>query len=403
MLKKNILLNWDSSRADLMEPFIALQDYFNFSVVWYKEPPNHPKKHPFEEYYFGDFKTPYKLLKKIRPDKVIFFGIHSFPQIALNVAAKNRGITTYTMHHGVFSSNLSAITQLRRDMGIVKNKKRFNSITSLYFYFSALRPGNWRELWKYFYFPFLLYKHGSVEAMKKCVFSIRLPDQYIQLSPHNAIIYKEMDSLKNDDKFNYIGHPWFDKFLQDLQAGETGINGAKEPPYWLLIDFPNIEQNIGFKKIGANVKTAFYKQLSAFAKADGCRLRVKLHPAGYNSNYNYQDDNMELLKGTDILRQVLQAKRCFSFYSTLLIPIIYVKHHCIVFDLGLDIGLQRELIELGAATKLDIADFSFGQVTADHSDEKDEKAYCEFIRRYLYNTDGKATERLKEILQSEAV
>jgi hypothetical protein len=399
MRKKNILLNWESSRADLMEPFIALKDHFNFSVIWYKEPPDHPQKHPFEEYYFGDFKTPYQLLRKVKPDKIIFFGVHSFPQIALNAAARNKGIYTYTMHHGVFSSNLSAITQMRRDMGIVKSKKRFNSLASFYFYFSALQLSNWKELFKYLFFPFLHHKYGSVEALKKSVFPARLPNKFIQLSPHNAIVYKEMNHLHNDDLFLYIGHPWFDKFLLEIKQ-EKNIE-TPEAPYWLLIDFPNIEQNIGFKKVGAEIKTTFYKNLSAFAKADGCKLKVKLHPAGYNSTYNYQDDNMELLKEIDILHQISQAKRCFSFYSTLLIPIIYIKRHCIVFDLGLDIGLQRELIELGVATRLDITGFTYEELIADHSGKKSEEAYKEFITRYLYKTDGEATSRLKEILQSE--
>jgi hypothetical protein len=399
MRKKNILLNWESSRADLMEPFIALKDDFNFSVIWYKEAPDHPKKHPFEEYYFGDFKTPYQLLRKVQPDIIIFFGVHSFPQIALNAAARNKGVTTYTMHHGVFSSNLSAITQMRRDMGIVKKKKKFNSLASFYFYFSALKGRNWKEFSRYIAFPYLHYKYGSVEALKKSVFPARLPSKFIQLSPHNAIVYKEMNHLNNDDPFIYIGHPWFDKFLQEVRVEKPLEN---QSPYWLLIDFPNIEQNIGFKKVGAAVKTEFYKTLSACAKADGCRLKVKLHPAGYNSTYNYQDENMDLLKETDILQQVRGAARCFSFYSTLLIPIIYIKHHCIVFDMGLDIGLQRELIELGVVTSLNISGFTCQQLTAPVNANQNEAAYKEFIQRYLYKTDGQATSRLKEILQREA-
>src|SRR5690606_293023 len=106
---------------------------------------------------------------------------------------------------------------------------------------------------------------------------------------------------------------------------------------------------------------------------------------------------------TDILQQVNMAKRCFSFYSTLLIPIIYIKHHCIVFDLGLDIGLQKELIELGVVTKLDVVNFTYEQLTSEHSDRYSDESYKEFVLRYINYNDGKATNRLKRILQSDNI
>ena len=399
MYKKNILLNWDASRADLMEPFIALKDDFNFSVIWYKAKPEHRKTHPFPEYFFGDFRSPYHLLKKLQPERVVFFGVHSFPQIALNTAAKNKGIPTFTMHHGVFNSNIVSIAKLRREMGIVKKRKPINSLSSLYFYFSALKWSNRVDFWKYFKFPFLLYKYGTEEALKKSVFGARLPDKYIQLSPHNSIFYKELDHLDSNEKFLFIGHPWFDKFLTSPINGS--IKNEPQIPYWLLIDFPNIESNIGFKKIGPERKINFYKKLSAIAQKNGCRLKIKLHPAGFESSYNYKNDNIDLVKEADIVSLVQEAKKCLGFYSTLLFPIVYLKKHCIVFDLELDIANQRELVDLGVVTKLDIDHFTEDQLFPQINSKEYEYAAAEFIRRYLFYTDGKAMERLKNILADE--
>ncbi|MEZ5035247.1 MAG: hypothetical protein R2796_09685 [Chitinophagaceae bacterium] len=399
MPKKNILLNWDSSRADLMEPFIALKDEFNFSVIWYKAKPGHKKTHPFPEYYFGDFRTPYRLLKKLQPDRVVFFGVHSFPQIALNTAAKNKSIPTYTMHHGVFNSNIVAITKLRQEMGIVKKRKPINSLSGLYFYCSALRWANRKDFIKYFQFPFLLNKYGSVEAMRKSVFSARLPDNYIQLSPHNAVFYKELDHLDSNENFLFIGHPWFDKFLAS-PLNAISKKGARTP-YWLLVDFPNVETNIGFKKIGPERKKIFYKKLSAIAQKNGCRLKIKLHPAGFNSPYNYEDENIDLVKEADMVGLIRDAEKCLGFYSTLLFPIVYLKKHCIVFDLELNIANQQELVELGVVTKLDIDNFTEEQLFPQINSEKYEKAASEFMQRYFYHTDGKAMQRLKDILAGE--
>ncbi|MCZ2459942.1 MAG: hypothetical protein LC128_09990 [Chitinophagales bacterium] len=401
MMRKNILLNWDSSRADMLEPFVKLKDDFNFSVIWFKSKQKHKKTHPFPEYYFGDYKTPYRLLKELKPEVIVSFGIHSFPQIALNTAAKNKGIPTFTMHHGVFSSNIVAITKMRQDMGIVKKRKPLSSLSSFYFYFSALRWANRKDLFSYLRFPFLLNRYGAVEALKKCVFRARLPDHYIQLSPHNSVFYKELDHLNCDEKFFFIGHPWFDNFFSLPQ--DYSPNLKNEPPYWLLIDFPNIETNIGFKKIGFGRKKNFYIRLSAFAKKNGCRLKIKLHPSGFDSPYNYKDENIDLIKETDIVSLIQKADKCLGFYSTLLFPIVYLKKHCIVFDLGIDIANQQELVDLGVVTKLDLDSFTEEQLFPPVNTKKYEKASAEFIRRYLYYTDGKATERLKKILSGETV
>ena len=399
MPKKNILLNWDSSRADLMEPFIALKDEFNFSVIWYKTNPGHKKTHPFPEYYFGDFKTPYGVLKKIKPDQIVFFGIDSFPQIALNTAAKNKGIPTFMMHHGVFNSNIVAITKMRNDMGIIKKRKPISSFSGFYFYISALKLRNRKDFYKYFKFPFLLNKYGSVEAMRKSVFSARLPFKYIQLSPHNSIFYKELNHIDSNENFLYIGHPWFDKFLGYRQNGS--LKQARETPYWLLIDFPNIETNIGFKKIGPERKKNFYKRLSSIAQKNGCRLKIKLHPAGFDSPYNFEDENIDLVKEADMVSLIREAEKCMGFYSTLLFPVVYLKKHCIVFDLELNIANQQELVELGVVTKLNIDYFNNEDLFPNIESKAFDKASATFINRYIYNTDGKATDRLKNILRGE--
>jgi hypothetical protein len=392
-MAKKILLVWESSRKDLLEPFLNLKDEFEFVVLWYKFPLPEPQT-DFTEIYFGDYNTPYHILDEIEPQKIVFSTIHSYPQIALNTAAKNRGIATYIMHHGVYSSNVADLIKLKFDMGIGKKRKLFTNLSSFTFYLSALRPKNIRDLPSYLYYPYLINKYGSYSALKKCVFKSRLPSGYIQLSPHNAIINKRSDHLQSDEKFTYIGHPPFDKFLLDFNSGNQ-----HEEPYWLLVDFPNTYNNLAFKKSGPENKIQFYKRLSAFAKEEKCTLKVKLHPAGYDSEYNYRDNNIELIRHADITALISKARRCFSFYSTLLIPIIFKKHHCFVFDVGLQIALQTELIELGVITKLDFKYFSLSEIQAPVKMPSPE-AYNTFIERYIYITDGKATQRLKLILQN---
>jgi hypothetical protein len=77
-----------------------------------------------------------------------------------------------------------------------------------------------------------------------------------------------------------------------------------------------------------------YQRLSALAKSKGCRLKIKLHPMGFDSPHNYQDDNIDLIREADVAPLIHNAQECFSFVSTLLIPIIYHRKYCYVFSLG---------------------------------------------------------------------
>lgn len=392
--KKRVLLNWDTTRLDLLQPFIELKEDFEFIALWRGKAPGTAIAHPFKEIYYEDFQTPYEVLRKIKPDKVLFFNINSFPQIALNLAARNKGIPTYTMHHGIYSSDSLEINKRKEEVGL-ENKGSLwkNNFSSLWFYFSALRPKNINQLLQYLYFPVVRKKRNRVMAMKEMPFEGRMPTKLIQLSPHNATIDKQIHHLSTDERFIYIGHPFFDKILRQLSGTFTDHSNDK---FILLIDFANTENNIAFKTLTREGKHRFYKQLSSFARASGCRLKIKLHPAGFNSPHNYKDENIDLIYDADIVPLIMNAEKCFSFYSTLVIPIIYKKKFCYLFDTGMKIALQDELVELGVAKLLNAKSFDLSDLGVDSN--VPEEGYRVFIERYLYFTDGKSTERLKNIL-----
>ena len=66
----------------------------------------------FKEIFFWDqFVSPRLLLKKIKPDKIIFFEIIDQRQIALIVAAKKRNIITFYLEHGAANSRETSATR----------------------------------------------------------------------------------------------------------------------------------------------------------------------------------------------------------------------------------------------------------------------------------------------------
>lgn len=393
--KVRILLNWDISRQDLLQPFIDIQDEIEFIVIWKGKRDDKPPKHPFEEIFFDDYRTPYAILRKIKPDKILFFGIDSYPQIALNLAARNLNIPTFTMHHGIYSGNVLEINQRKEELGIRKKGKLMNSFSSLYFYISALRLKNIDQLFRYLTFPWIRHKRNIVVALEKHRFEGRLPTKFIQLSPHNAISTKRINHLQNDERLIYIGHPFFDQILNDFNK-PASENSKSPEKYFLLIDFPNIESNIAFKILGAEGKQNLYKRLSSIAKSMGCRLKIKLHPYGYNSPHNYTEDNIDLVYETNIASLIFYAEKCFSFYSSLLVPVIFAKRYCYVFDVGLKMDMQDELVELDVVKRLRAESFVEEDIREPATASPEN--FRIFLARYLYLPDASATLRLKKIL-----
>ena len=207
--KPRLLLNWDTTRKDLMEPFLQFGEDFEVTVVWGDPSEKERLSHPFRQIRFVDYATPYQLLNDVKPDSILFFNVNNFPQVALNMAARNRGIPTFTMHHGIHHADFLEINRKKVESGGHRGNRLISNLSSFRFYFSAIRLRNLGQLFPMIRFAWYRQRMERTLACAKCVFPARLPDKYIDLSPHNAIIAKKIDRLTNDDRFIYIGHPFF--------------------------------------------------------------------------------------------------------------------------------------------------------------------------------------------------
>lgn len=392
--KTKVLLNWDTDRKDLFKPFIELKDDIEFIVLHKGQEDGSVRVHPFREIFFYNYSTPYKILKEIKPDAVLFFGIYSFPQIALNLAAKNLGIRSYTLHHGIHPTNRLAINIEKNAAGINnRNKRLISNFKTVRFYLSAIRFNNINQLFSYLSFPVKRRRSNTLVAMEKSQFSARMPTKFIDLSPHNAISTKEVNHLNNDEKFIYIGHPWFDEYIARFIELQNSSKASSEK-YNLLIDYANIDSNFAYKKSGRKAKDMLYKKLSQISRQSNRRLKIKVHPAGYHYNFNLQDDNIDLVYDTDTPQLIYSAEDCYSFYSTLVIPVIFYKGFCNLLDAGFNVSTQDELLDLGVVNKIRISDLD----TEATFKKNAVLNYDEFIKRYIYIEDANATNRLKEVL-----
>src|SRR5688572_18848133 len=104
-LRRRVLINWYYSRFDLTEYLLnfaeEIEIVFLFKQFKEEEPDYITQHKNISVVYWGNYKSPYQLLKEVSPDIVVFADLESFNQIALNVAARNTGIKTFVLQHGV--------------------------------------------------------------------------------------------------------------------------------------------------------------------------------------------------------------------------------------------------------------------------------------------------------------
>ena len=391
---KTILLNWSPERKALLDPFIELnKKHVVFVIVWFKNKPSYNIQCDIKQVYFSDFNSPYHLLSTINPDKILFFNIESYYQISLNLAAKNLGIKTFMMHHGLYQQNGMEIASIK--LKIIKEniKKSRMDFKTILFYVFSLRLKNITTFYNYITFAIKRRKNSSYLFFKSHNYEFLKPDIFIQLSEHNATITKKIYNLSSNERFRFIGHPFNDEFFPKLS------NFEKNDKYFLLIDSHNTKNVFLINGYTYEDKINFYKKLGYYANKNGAKLKIKLHPASYDNIENPLPKTIEFIRDSKIDALISGALGCFAFYSTLIIPIIYHSNCCVV-KTKIRYSIQEELMNLNLITSINFFGFEENDIYFLKSEKKSKKSISVFIKRYVYLPDGKSTERLGQILKN---
>ncbi len=400
--KPTILLCWGYTRGGWVEPFEKLKEHFNFVYLYYiSEPQKDIRFTTSHVIYWGDFDSPMAILERLKPEKVIFMGICSGYSIALNIACRAAGVTTYICQHGI-AQNYQVYRKVEKSSKKFRTQIDKNNLqqprdiktkgSSVKFITSVLSKITVTEIAKLFLFLLILQREGKFLAARLLRFRSRMPDYYICYSEKNAEIYFTLDKA-NPDKFFYIGTPEYDKIFTNTSASSPFAF-----KYYLLIDQPLASNQYFSVGISTGQMNGFYQKLADFCSNKGSKLVVKLHPENYNDTWLVKNPNIVYVKDDkDIVDLIKGAEGCFGTFSTLLIPAIYFKP-TIIFRL-LGSAIQEHLIRLKVTSGLDF--FSFKPEDIDFNRVCKTGSQCpEFIKDYFYKDDGKATERLAEVLAS---
>jgi len=192
MLSKNlkILLIVPPNRKDFYDQLANIINA-DIYILWHvrKKDSEADEILPFAkgQYYWTDYITPYTLLKKIKPDKIVFFEIIDLRQIALIIAARSKNIKTLYLEHGAANHRETAIKRWG-DKSFLKNRlpqlgsrfaKRFSDIlSSKIFYYSVYKKFNSaRSYIKFLFLPFKMLGASPNKILKfgfarKYLFSI---------------------------------------------------------------------------------------------------------------------------------------------------------------------------------------------------------------------------------------
>lgn len=392
---KKILANWYYGRQDLTKHLLELSEEAHITFIAKHFRPQEDEKKNFASknisiIYWGDYTSPYQLLDEVKPDLVIFYDIEAFNQIALNVAAKNRGIKTYVLQHGLRGSYeiTDALTHSTKNSDI---ELSHTSWWTFKFLMRSLRAKNFSQLGRLLKFIVARKKNELTVALYKNQFELRRADFYIEFSKANATYHKLRDGIK-DNRFILIGNPAFDDFHNRIK--DISSSPAQEA-YALLIDTPFCEASFVQKqRMSAEEKNDYVKRLNQYCILKNLKLYIKLHPLSYKAISSlYKDENIQYFTETDIVQLIGNAQLVFLLHFTTLAPLV-LYHKPFLFFHNKYVEQEEVKASLNIPT-YDLLSFNPGELVGKQPQQPLQQ---EQIKDYFFIPDGKATQRLKQVL-----
>jgi len=409
--KPNILIVGPYTRYDYLEQFNASKHDFNFFFLEFVSPREESNKQYLnygKAVYWSDFRNAFELLEYVKPLKVLFIFIESYNHVALNAACQVRGVHTFIIDHGIldvninfrlnahFSKQVTYKSLRKRIIFFSLLKERLMSRLFLRNTLKLLPPSFQKDLRQFIQ---IRSKNRFEEAIKTGHFNSRLPNTYITFSKKNFSFYLLQDKYISESAVRYIGIPLFDE-LANIKPSTS---------YSRTILF--IDQPLATKKLlGWDVKyhSEFVSNLKYICQKLQYRLYIKLHPLqSIQEKKNWSEDHSNvILPDISSLKNILtETHVVLGFFSTLLLPLACLEHTTLITLENHPVGkldVSKSFIDAGVAHpiySLDELPWALENIEELHQRQLPNKK--KFEEDWLYKFDGKAGERLRNILLSE--
>lgn len=264
--------------------------------------------------FWHEFRNGRDVLRRLRPDRIVLMGTEGARQLSVVAAARDAGVPTAVLQHGVFGTLPGYLTLagLVRQLGTPPARRRLPAAA---FVARTLwrRPGELARALRY-----LIASARSTpwEAAPRHPLAARRADAYLYASTPSKSFHRAMDHVE-EDRLVRVGLPEFDGLLMaDL--------GAPRPDMALLIDTPHTGGPHGAAQMDGDEKAALLSRLAADLARLGWRLTVKLHPDSYADDWAVDGPHLRFVRDVDVAPLIEEATVVLGFDSTLLLP---AMHH----------------------------------------------------------------------------
>lgn len=399
-----LLLVVDPARIDFYE-YLKSAEEIEYDLLWYEKSSSANTDYNalplrFSNVHFWtDANTPITLLKKINPDKILFFEIIDLRQIALIVSAKKLAIRTFYMEHGAAGDKETVLIQLNNSSDkqgrFTYLIKRFLGsflfvLKSKLFYFSVFSGfDSMRSYIKYFKLPFLMLMKPPNKVLLTCKFNERDPDKAVVFNKINLELYKLFNGINADDAF-LTGVPFFDKYYKP---------NIIEGNHICFIDHPYLEDSIldWTKEHHRKIAEALFQ----FAEITKTKLYIKLHPRSNKAiweSYSFNTEYVDILHLGDFTDLYLSSKLILGFSSSLINGFICAKKNVVLLGwhpksqvFGVDFT-KTGLCHYSRNSEDLMKDYDYW--LNNNLATRNPERYKNFILDFNYPFDGKATERV---------
>ncbi|HEX7905928.1 MAG TPA: polysialyltransferase family glycosyltransferase [Chitinophagaceae bacterium] len=383
-------------------------------LLWYEKPgqteplPPDPPLLFKEIIYWQDYSNPQKLLKEVKPDRVLFYEIIDLRQIALIVSAGAMNIPTYYSDHGAAADKEASFkflqTQTFRNYTLPYLLKRLSnnfldSVRSKMFYYSVFKGfKSLRSYLTFFFLPFKMLSNRSHTVLLKNRFKERIPKVPIIFNQPNFEDFETYTGVTKNDVY-ISGVPFFDKYHQYIPTTDD---------YIVYIDHPYYEE--GIANWTKDHHQYITEKLFEFAENKKVRLFIKLHPRSNKKLWdvlNHNKEYVQLLQTGDFTELYLGAKLILSYSSTLVNGFLCAKKNVVLLGWNPEPHIEGADFTLTGLchASLSIKDLitQYEYWLAHNLAIDNEEKYLRFLEKYNYPFDGKAAERIINLLHDPFV
>jgi hypothetical protein len=356
-------------------------------------------------YYWKDYLTPFHLLDKIKPDKIVFFESIDFWQIPLIIACKRRKIRTFFLEHGIGNDVSFVISRFKEDPSVTekadlyfsKLKRNFSGIIrNRIFFLSALcSVSGFSSKWKYLMTLVYMKLYTPIHALSKLKIKERTPDYAILFNKNNIdpfLLYNHID------KTHIIadGVPFFDRFYRSTFV---------EKDHVVFIEHPYLEEKILGWSTGFHERLA--RTLEAFAVKRKVKAYVKLHPKSDKNiwlSYQLNPEYITILQTEDVTDLLLESRLILSYSSTLLSVMLSCRKNTVL------LGWHPEPHIFGmnyfstglchVSFVLEDLEKQFDEWVAHNPCKDNSEKYQAYMQEFNFPFDGKATDRILQAIRT---